>query len=47
MKKIILNSDVLDKIANSLKITQEEKLNFLKYVAYLTKTEQQELYELL
>lgn len=47
MEKFILNNDLLDKIANSFKITEMEKLAFMKYVAYMTKSEQKELYELL
>lgn len=47
MKKIILNNELLDKIVNSYKITETEKISFMKYVSYLTKSEQRELAELL
>lgn len=47
MKKINFNNEILDKIANSLKITENEKVSFLKYVSYLTNSEQKELLELL
>ncbi|MBB1565230.1 hypothetical protein HG430_004265 [Candidatus Gracilibacteria bacterium] len=43
MRKINFDNKILDKISDSLKITEEEKLNFLKYIAYLTPSEQKEL----
>lgn len=45
MKKIKLNLDgeVLEKISTSSVLTQWEKLNFLKFVWYLTKKEQKDL----
>ncbi|GEM_PF-1170205 len=47
MKKINFNNKVLDKISNSKQIGDNEKLNFLKYVSYLSKSEQLELVKLL
>lgn len=47
MKKLNLNNQVLDKIANSFKINEKEKLSLLRHIAYLTKSEQKELVELL
>lgn len=45
MKKV--NNEILDKIANSFKITENEKMSFLRYISYLTVSEQKELAELL
>ncbi len=42
-RKILFNNSLLDKIVNSILITEQEKLNFLKYISYLTKDEQKEL----
>lgn len=47
MKNIKINNEILDKIANSVKITEKEKISFLRYVSYLTASEQKELLELL
>ncbi|NUJ97611.1 hypothetical protein HGA92_02355 [Candidatus Gracilibacteria bacterium] len=38
--KIIFDSALLDKIAESKKMGEGEKLNILKYLAYLTPKEQ-------
>ena len=43
MRKINFDTKILDKISDSLKITEEEKLNILKYIAYQTPSEQKEL----
>lgn len=42
-----VKAEILDKIANSLKITENEKLSYLRYISYLTVSEQKELAELL
>lgn len=47
MKKVNIDNKVLDSIVNSLKITESEKIVYLRYVSYLTLTEQKELVELL
>lgn len=49
MKKIKfnLNNEILDKITNSFRITENEKISFLKYISYLTVSEQKELSKLL
>lgn len=47
MKKVNVDNKVLDSIVNSLKITESEKIVYLRYVSYLTQTEQKELVELL
>lgn len=43
----IKDNTLLDQIANSIILTEQEKLNFLKYIAYLTKEESQELSKLI
>jgi hypothetical protein len=42
-KKIIVEWSILDKIANSVILSQKEKLNFFRLVWYMTKKEQKEL----
>lgn len=44
--KILFDKNLLDRIVNSIIITEQEKLYFLKYVAYLTSNEKKELYNL-
>jgi hypothetical protein len=41
--KIIVEWSILDKIAKSNILTQSEKLNFLKYIWYMTNEEKREL----
>lgn len=41
--KIIISAKVLNTIADSWVLSVKEKLNFLKYVGYMSHTEQQEL----
>ena len=41
--KIIVEWSILDKIARSNILTQAEKLNFLKYIWYMTSDEKREL----
>lgn len=41
--KIIINSFILDKIANSVELANSEKINLLKYVGYMTSSEIREL----
>jgi len=41
--KIIVEWSILDKIAKSNILTQAEKLNFLKYIWYMTNEEKREL----
>jgi len=43
----IKDNTLLDQIANSIILTEQEKLNFLKYIAYFTKDESQELAKLI
>lgn len=45
--KIIIDAFVLNKISNSSKITNNEKVNFLKHVWYLTNSEKRELVDTL
>lgn len=42
-RKILFDQTLLDKIVNSIIITENEKLYFLKYIAYLTNKEKKEL----
>ncbi|MCD5375439.1 hypothetical protein LR010_03250 [Candidatus Gracilibacteria bacterium] len=41
--KIVISAKVLDTIAESTILSSSEKLNFLKYVGYMSNGEQQEL----
>lgn len=41
--KMIIDSFVLDKISWSNELTDCEKINFLKYVGYMTLSERREL----
>ncbi len=41
--KVIIEWSILDKIAKSNILSPEEKLTFLKYVAYMTTDEKREL----
>ena len=45
--KIIINSSILDKIVNSVILSEKEKLNFMKYLAYMTSSEQKQLASLI
>lgn len=47
MRTIKVNNQILDKIANSMEITEKEKISFLRYISYLTVSEQKELAGLL
>ncbi len=49
MKKrnIIIDSFLLDRISNSQLLWESEKLSFLRYVWYLSKSEQKELLTLI
>lgn len=42
-RKILFDNTLLNKIVNSIIITEYEKLYFLKYIAYLTSKEKKEL----
>lgn len=46
-EKIIIDPFVLDKITNSNQLTNKEKINFLKYIWYMTNTEKRELIQYL
>ena len=46
-KNFIIKWSILDKIANSVVLSQKEKLNFLKLVWYMTQKEQAELVTLI
>jgi hypothetical protein len=41
--KIIVDWSMLDKIVNSIILSEQEKLNFMKYIWYMTKSEKKEL----
>jgi hypothetical protein len=41
--KILFDNTMLDKIVNSVIISEQEKMNFIKYLAYLTSKEKKEL----
>ena len=41
--KIIIDWSILDKIVNSIILSEQEKLNFMKYIWYMTKNEKKEL----
>ncbi len=41
--KIKIDPFVLDKISNSNELTNMEKINFMKYVGYMTISEKREL----
>ena len=41
--KIYIENSILDKIVNSCKITENEKIKYLKYIWYLTIQEREEL----
>jgi len=45
--KIIIESFILDKISESNELTNNEKINFLKYVWYMTMSERRELSQLI
>ncbi len=45
--KIIIEPFILNKIANSDELNNNEKMNFLHYVWYMTKSEQRELAQLI
>ena len=44
--KIYIEPLVLDKITGSNKLTEHEKISFLKYIWYMTLNERQELIQL-
>ncbi len=41
--KVIVEWNILDKIANSTKLTEREKISYLRYVWYLTQKEKRNL----
>ena len=41
--KIIVDWSILDKIVNSVILSEKEKLNFMKYIWYMTMSEKKEL----
>jgi len=41
--KIIVDWSILDKIVNSIILSEQEKLNFMKYISYMTTWEKKEL----
>ena len=45
--KIIIEWSILDKIANSVMLSDNEKLNFLKYIWYMTWDEKIQLAKLI
>ncbi|MDD3793598.1 MAG: hypothetical protein PHI37_02205 [Candidatus Gracilibacteria bacterium] len=46
-QQIKIDDNVLDKIASSELMTESEKLSFMKYVGYMTNSEQKELVEII
>lgn len=46
-QQIKVDDKVLDKIASSEIMTESEKLSFMKYVWYMTNSEQKELVEII
>lgn len=46
-KQFKFDATFLDKIASSSKMWDSEKMNFLKYVAYMTRNERMELLQLI
>ena len=42
-KSIIIDKELIDKIVNSFKISEQEKLKWLKIIWYLTLSERKEL----
>ncbi|NVP17413.1 hypothetical protein HUU51_01720 [Candidatus Gracilibacteria bacterium] len=46
-QQIKVDGKVLDKIASSEIMTESEKLSFMKYVGYMTNSEQKELVEII
>jgi len=45
--KIIVEWSILDKIAKSRLLSEQQKLNFLKYIWYMTQKEKKELASLI
>ena len=41
--KLIVEWNILDKIANSTKMDDSQKIDFLKYIWYMTREEKREL----
>jgi hypothetical protein len=46
-KSIIIDRNLIDAIANSMKIGDKEKMTFLKYIWYMTLSERKELLTLI
>ncbi len=46
LKSILIDKELIDAIANSLLLSDKEKLNFLKYIWYMTFSERRELQKL-
>lgn len=46
-KSLVLDNSLIDSIAHSQQLSENEKLLFLKYVGYYTAWEKQELRELI
>ncbi len=46
-QEIKIDGKILDKIASSEVMTDSEKLSFMKYVGYMTTSEQKELVEII
>lgn len=46
-QEIKIDGNILDKIASSEVMTDSEKLSFMKYVGYMTTSEQKELVEII
>jgi hypothetical protein len=45
--KILIDPFILNKISDSNELTDIEKINFLKYVGYMTITERRELSQII
>lgn len=46
-KSLVLDNSLIDSIAHSQQLTENEKLLFLKYVGYYSASEKQELQQLI
>lgn len=46
-KSIIIDAELIDAIVNSVILNAKEKMNFLKYIGYLTLSERKELMTLI
>lgn len=45
--KILVDNNILDKISWSTKLTDKEKISYLRHIYYLNKSEREELVQLI